>query len=52
MLGNAPLTLQSVLYRTTEGKITVIQRRFGPSREQILTQTDNKLEPTDQNERS
>jgi len=52
MLGNAPLTLQSVLYRTTEGKITVIQRRFGPSRERILTQTDNNLNPGYQNERS
>ncbi len=51
MLGNAPLTLQSVLQRTPEGKITVIQRRFGPSRERILTQTDNNLEPTSQNER-
>ena len=52
MLGDTPLTLQSVLNRTPEGKITVIQRRFGPSREQILTQSDNNLEPTDQNERS
>jgi general secretion pathway protein K len=52
MLGSAPLTLQSVLHRTMEGKITVIQRRFGPSRERILTQTGNKLGPTDQNERS
>ena len=52
MLGDAPLTLQSVLHRTIEGKITVIQRRFGPSRERILTQSDNNLEPTDQNERS
>jgi general secretion pathway protein K len=51
MLGSAPLTLQSVLYRTTDGKITVIQRRFGPSRERILTQTDNNLEPAYQNER-
>ena len=39
LLGNAPLTLQSVLYRTPDGKINVISRRFGPSREQILTQT-------------
>jgi len=38
ILGNAPLTLQSVLYRTPKGKITVLNRRFGPSREQILTQ--------------
>jgi general secretion pathway protein K len=38
MLGDAPLTLQSVLYRTQEGKMTVIKRRFGPSRELILTQ--------------
>ena len=51
MLGDAPLTLQSVLRRTTDGRITVIQRRFGPSRERILTQADNNLEPTDQNER-
>lgn len=49
MLGNAPLTLQSVLHRTTEGKISVIQRRFGPSRERILTQTYNNLEPANQN---
>ena len=52
MLGNAPLTLQSVLRRTPEGKISVIQRRFGPSREQILMQTDNKLETAKQNVRS
>jgi general secretion pathway protein K len=39
MLGDAPLTLQSLLYRTPEGKITVISRRFGPSRERILMQT-------------
>jgi general secretion pathway protein K len=52
VLGDTPLTLQSVLKRTPEGKITVIQRRFGPSRERILTQSDNNLEPTDQNERS
>jgi len=38
MLGNAPLTLQSVLYRTPEGKITVVTRRFGPPRERILAQ--------------
>jgi len=43
MLGNAPLTLQSVLNRSPTGKITVIQRRFGPTREGILTQTDNNL---------
>lgn len=43
MLGNAPLTLQSVLYRSPTGIITVIQRRFGPTREGILTQTDNNL---------
>jgi len=49
LLDNAPLTLQSVLNRTIDGKITVIQRRFGPSREQILTQTDNNLESIDQN---
>jgi len=41
MLGDAPLTLQSVLYRTTTGTITVVQRRFGPTREGLLTQTDN-----------
>jgi general secretion pathway protein K len=39
MLGDAPLTLQSVLYRTPGGKVTVLTRRFGPSRELILTQT-------------
>ena len=38
MLGDAPLTLQSVLYRTPEGKMTVIKRRLGPSRELILSQ--------------
>jgi type II secretory pathway component PulK len=38
MLGDAPLTLQSVLYRTPEGKMTVLNRRLGPSRELILTQ--------------
>jgi len=43
MLGNAPLTLQSVLYRSPNGKITVIQRRLGPSREQILTQFGGNL---------
>jgi len=43
MLGNAPLTLQSVLYRSPTGKITVIQRRFGPTREGVLTQTDYNL---------
>jgi len=43
MLGNAPLTLQSVLHRSPEGKVTVIQRRFGHTRERILTQTDNNL---------
>jgi len=43
MLGNAPLTLQSVLYRSPTGKITVIQRRFGPTREGVLTQTDDNL---------
>jgi general secretion pathway protein K len=37
MLGDAPLTLQSVLYRTPDGKVTVMNRRFGPSRERILT---------------
>ncbi len=49
MLGDVPLTLQSVLYRTTTGTITVIQRRFGPTREGILTQTDNNLLPSYQN---
>lgn len=44
MLGNAPLTLQSVLHRQTGGRITVLQRRFGPSRERILTQTNNNIE--------
>jgi len=38
LLGDAPLTLQSVLYRAADGKITVMERRLGPSREQILTQ--------------
>jgi len=41
MLGDAPLTLQSVLYRAPTGKITVMQRRFGPTRDGILTQTNN-----------
>ena len=49
MLGDVPLTLQSVLYRTTTGTITVMQRRFGPTREGILTQTDNNLVPGYQN---
>jgi type II secretory pathway component PulK len=49
MLGDVPLTLQSVLFRTTSGAITVIQRRFGPTREGILTQTDNNLSPGYQN---
>jgi general secretion pathway protein K len=39
VLGDATLTMQSVLYRTPQGQITVVQRRFGPSREQILTQS-------------
>jgi len=43
MLGNAPLTLQSVLYRSPTGKITVVQRRFGPTREGVLTRTDYNL---------
>jgi general secretion pathway protein K len=42
MLGNASLTLQSVLSRTQAGETTVMQRRFGPSRERILT--DNNPE--------
>ena len=41
MLGDVPLTLQSVLYRTENGSITVIQRRLGPTREGLLSQTDN-----------
>jgi general secretion pathway protein K len=45
MLGDAPLTMQSVLYRTPQGQITVIQRRFGPSREQILTQSGGSTGP-------
>lgn len=49
MLADVPLTLQSVLYRTTTGTITVKQRRFGPTREGILTQTDNNLVPSYQN---
>lgn len=43
MLGNAPLTLQSVLYRAPSGKITVMQRRLGPTREGILAQPVNGL---------
>jgi len=43
MLGNAPLTLQSVLYRSPTGIITVIQRRFGPTREGVLLLSDNNL---------
>jgi len=43
MLGNAPLTLQSVLYRSPTGKITVMHRRFGPTREGVLNQTDYNL---------
>jgi len=39
MLGDAPLTMQSVLFRTPQGKISVVERRFGPSRERILTET-------------
>ena len=41
MLGDSTLTLQSVLYRTAEGRITVKQRRFGPSRERILAENSN-----------
>lgn len=37
LLGDAPLTLQSVLYRTANGNVTTVSRRFGPSRERILT---------------
>lgn len=37
-LGDTLLTLQSVLSRTPEGNITVVNRRFGPSREQMLLQ--------------
>ncbi len=51
ILGDAPLTLQSVLQRSPEGGVTVIQRRFGRSREQILTQTDNVLQSAYQSER-
>ena len=43
MLGNAPLTLQSLLHRSPEGNVNVMQRRFGRSRERILTQTDTNL---------
>jgi len=43
MLGDAPLTLQSVLHRSPEGNVSVLQRRFGHSRERILTQSDNNL---------
>jgi type II secretory pathway component PulK len=49
MLGDAPLTMQSVLYRTPQGQITVVQRRFGPSREQILTQSGGNLVAGNQN---
>jgi len=52
VLGDVPLSLQSVLQRSPEGKIAVVQRRFGPSREQILSQNDNNLETGYQNERS
>lgn len=38
LLDDAPLTLQSVLYRTVTGNVTVVNRRFGPSRERVLTQ--------------
>jgi general secretion pathway protein K len=41
ILGEAPLTLQSVLRRSNQGDISVVSRRFGPSRERILMQGDN-----------
>jgi general secretion pathway protein K len=50
MLGDAPLTMQSVLYRTPQGQISIVQRRFGPSREQVLTQTGGNLVAGNQNE--
>ena len=43
LLGDAPLTLQSVLYRTANGNVTTVSRRFGPSRERILTGTADNL---------
>jgi general secretion pathway protein K len=39
ILGEVPLTMQSVLYRTPQGAITVVNRRFGPPRERLLTET-------------
>jgi len=43
MLGDAPLTMQSLLYRSPTGAITVVQRRFGPTREGVLSQIDYNL---------
>ena len=43
ILGDAPLTLQSVLYRTANGNITTVSRRFGPSRERILAGVADNL---------
>jgi len=39
MLDDAPMTMQSVLFRTPQGKISVLERRFGPPRERILAET-------------
>ncbi|MCW8924641.1 MAG: type II secretion system minor pseudopilin GspK [Xanthomonadales bacterium] len=52
VLGDASFTLQSVLRRAPEGRITVMQRRFGSPRERILTQYENNPELTNLNERS
>ena len=43
LLGDAPLTLQSVLSRTVDGNVTTVNRRFGPSRERILTGVGDNL---------
>ena len=43
MLGDAPLTLQSVLTRTPDGNIAVLHRRFGPPRERLLIQGGGNL---------
>jgi len=46
VLGEASFTLQSLLRRAPEGRITVVQRRFGLPRERILTQYENSLDFT------
>jgi general secretion pathway protein K len=43
VLGEAPLTLQSVLRRTTQGGVSVVSRRLGPSRERMLIQGGNNF---------